>query len=173
MSSKYPNKKHQILDTLLIKTSNKDINTKFSGYLSWGKRISFMTSGMTRLSMSPVRNPQCPPSTPLLDTLPIEISTRNFQGIFLWVKKHHSWHQEQPCPPYLWFGTLTVLQVAPFLTQPSWHTSNNVINMKISGYLPCSLPRSSINCLVFGPKAKLMGWRPTKQPSAGARMRGA
>ena len=36
--------------------------------------------------MSRVRNPQCPPSTPLLDTLLSEISTRNFQGIFLGVK---------------------------------------------------------------------------------------
>ena len=61
---------------------------KFSGYLPWGKKTWFMTSGMTLPSMSPVRNPQRPPSTPLLDPtipdiLPIEISTRNFQGIFL------------------------------------------------------------------------------------------
>ena len=45
-----------------------------------------MTSGMTLSSMSPVRNPQHPPSTPLLDlpllgTLLIEISTQNFQGM--------------------------------------------------------------------------------------------
>ena len=46
-----------------------------------------MTSGMTLSSISPVRNPQCPPSIPLLDppplpdTLPIDISTRNFQLI--------------------------------------------------------------------------------------------
>ena len=42
-------------------------NTKFSGYLSWGKKTSFMMSGMAMSSMSLVRNPQCPPSTPLLD----------------------------------------------------------------------------------------------------------
>ena len=49
-------------------TSNKDINMKFSGYLHWGTKTSFMTSGMTMSSMSPIRNPQCHPSTPLLDT---------------------------------------------------------------------------------------------------------
>ena len=49
-----------------------------------------MTSGMTMSSKSPVRNPQRPSSTPfltpLLDTLLIEISKRNFQGIVLGVK---------------------------------------------------------------------------------------
>ena len=80
---------------------------------------------------------QVPPFlTPLLDTLLIEISTRNFQGILLGVKKHNSWRQEQPCPPCLRSGTLNVLQVPPFLTPPSWHTSNWDINTKFSGYLP-------------------------------------
>ena len=37
-------------------SSNWDINTKFSGYLPWGKKTSFMTLGMTKSSMSPVRN---------------------------------------------------------------------------------------------------------------------
>ena len=73
-------------------TSNWDIKTKLSGYLPWGKIRSFMTSRMTISSKYPVRNPQCPTSTPmkdppLLDTLIIKISTRNFQGIFLGVKQ--------------------------------------------------------------------------------------
>ena len=75
-----------LLDPPSWHTSNCDINTKFSGYLPWGKRTSEMTSGMTLSSMSQVRNPQHPPSTPLLDlpllgTLLIEISTQNFQGM--------------------------------------------------------------------------------------------
>ena len=176
---------------LYISAKNKDNDTKPSGYDPWGPPRSSMVSRMTLSSKSPVRNPQCPPSTPLLDprlpdtlpikiwarnfqgiflgikniihdvrndpvlhvpvrnpqcppstplldpplpdTLPIEISTRNFQGIFLGVKKHHSWHQEWPCPPCVWSGTLTVLQVPPFLTPHSWHISNNDISMKISG----------------------------------------
>ena len=75
-------------------TSNWDINTKFSGYLLWGKKTWFMTSGMTLYIISLVRNPQCPPSTPLLEP-------------------------------------------------PSWHTSNWYISTKFSGYLLCSLPKSS------------------------------
>ena len=62
---------------------------------------------------------------PILDTLLIKISTRNFQGIFLRVKKHHPWHQGWPCPPSLQSGTLNVLQVPPLLTPHSWHTSNS------------------------------------------------
>ena len=130
-SSKYPPSWHPLPSWHI---SNWDINTKFSGYLPWGKKhhswhqewpcppclwsgtsqrppstplldtlligifrvssmgwkASFMTSGMTMSSMSPVRNPQRPPSTPfltsLLDKLLNEISTQNFQGIFLGVK---------------------------------------------------------------------------------------
>ena len=48
-------------------TSNKDIDTKLSEYLPEGQTRSFMTSRMTLSSKSPVRNPQCPPSPPLLD----------------------------------------------------------------------------------------------------------
>ena len=44
-------------------TSNKDITTKLSGYLSWGQTRSSMTSRMTLSSRSPVRNHHCPPST--------------------------------------------------------------------------------------------------------------
>ena len=164
-----------LLDPPIWHTSNWDINIKFSGYLPWGKRTSFMTSGITLSSMSLVRNHQCPPSTPFLtplpdtpptqistwkfqctfirvknilldvrsdpvihvsgqepsmsskyppswsplpDTLPIEISTQNFQGIFLGVEKHQEWHQVWPYHPGLKSGTLNVLQVPCILTSP-------------------------------------------------------
>ena len=48
-------------------SSNWDINTKFSGYLPCCEKTSFMISGMTLSSIFPVRIPQRPPSTPLLD----------------------------------------------------------------------------------------------------------
>ena len=69
-------------------TYNWDINTKFSGYVPGDKKTSFLTTEMTMSSMGLVRNPQHPPSTPLLDPplpdpLLIEISTQIFQGIFL------------------------------------------------------------------------------------------
>ena len=73
---------------------------------------------------------------PLLDTLPIKISTQNFHDIFLGVKKGHPWHQVWPCPPNLLSGTFNVLQVPTFLTPPSWYTSNKDINTKLSRYLP-------------------------------------
>ena len=94
-----------------------------------------MKSRITPSSILQVMNPQYPPSNPLLDTLPIEISTPNFQGMFLRVKEHHSWRQEWPCHPCLRSGTLNVLQVPPFLTPPSWPSSNWDINMKFSGYV--------------------------------------
>ena len=72
----------------------------------------------------------------LYSALLIEISTQNFQVIFLGVKEHHSWRQEWPCHQCLQSGTLNVLQVPPFLTPPSWHTSNWDIHTKFSGYLP-------------------------------------
>ena len=149
-----------------ISAENKDNDTKLSGYVPWGLPSTSIMSWMTLSSKSPVRNPQRPPSTPLLDpplpdTLLIKISTRNFQGIFLRVKKHHPWHHGWPFPPSLWSGTLNVLQVPPFLTPHSWHTSNKDINTKLSGYLPWGLPRSSMNYKVIGPKAQVMGRRPT------------
>ena len=48
-------------------TSNWDINTKFSGYLPWGKKTSFMTSGMTLSSKSLVRKPQGSPRASMND----------------------------------------------------------------------------------------------------------
>ena len=76
---------------IYISFKNKDNDTIPSGYDSWGPPRSSIVSRMTLSSKSPVRNPQGPPSTPLLDpplpdTLPKKISTQNFQGIFLGVK---------------------------------------------------------------------------------------
>ena len=78
-----------LLDPPSWHTSNWDINTKFSGFLPRGKKTSFMTSGMTRSSMSPVRNPQHPPSTPLIEPPPSwhtsnkDINTK-FSGFLSW-----------------------------------------------------------------------------------------
>ena len=52
-----------------ISAKKKDNDMKLSGYDCWGLTRSSMTSWLTLSSMSPVRNPQCPPSTPLLDPL--------------------------------------------------------------------------------------------------------
>ena len=142
-----------------ISAKNKDIDTKLSGYDPWSLPSTSMTSRMTLSSNSPVRNPQRPPRKrpPILDTLLIKISTRNFQGIFLRVDQGHPWCQEWPCPPSLWSGTLNVLQVPQFLIPPSWHTSCKDINTKISGYLPWGLPRKSMNYKVIGLKAQVTG----------------
>ena len=61
-----------------ISAKNKDNDTKLSGYDPWGLPRSSMLSRMTLSSECPIRNPQHPKSTPLLDILLIEISTRNF-----------------------------------------------------------------------------------------------
>ena len=88
-------------------------------------------------SQEPSMSSKYPPSwPPIPDTLPIEISTPNFQGMLLMVKEHHSWHQKWPSDPCLRSGTFNVSKVPPFLTPPSWHTSNWDINTKFSGYLP-------------------------------------
>ena len=102
-------------------TSDWAINTKLSGYLPWGKKnIIHDVRNNHVLHVSgqeaSTSSKYLPTWLPLLDTLLIEMSTQNFQGIFLGVKKHHSWRQEQPCPPCLWSETLNVLQVPPFLT---------------------------------------------------------
>ena len=51
---------------LYISTKDRDNDTKSSGYDPWGPKRSSMMSKMTLSSKSRVRNPQCPPSTPLL-----------------------------------------------------------------------------------------------------------
>ena len=129
-----------LLDPPSWHTSDWDINTKFSGYLPWGKKHHSWLHGWL-----------CPPCvrsgtlnilqvttflTPLLDTLLIEIMTLHFLGMFLRVKEHHSWRQVLPCHPCLRSGTLNILQVPPWRTPHSWHTSNSDIDRKFSGYLP-------------------------------------
>ena len=50
-----------------ISAKNKDNEMKVSGYDPWGLPRSSMLSRMTLSSKSSIRNPQRPPSTPLLD----------------------------------------------------------------------------------------------------------
>ena len=52
-----------------ISAQNKDNDTKLSGCDHQGLPRSSMMSRMTLSSMSPVRKPQHPPSTPILDPL--------------------------------------------------------------------------------------------------------
>ena len=87
-----PSKWMSWTSNIYISAKNKDKDTKPSGYDPWGPPRSSMVSRMTLSSKSHVRNPptssKCPPSRPHLpDRLPIEISSQNFQGIFLGVKK--------------------------------------------------------------------------------------
>ena len=95
-------------------------------------------SEMTMSSMSPVRNPQRPPSTPLLDpplldTLLIKISTLIFQDIFLGVKNIiHDVRNDH---------VLHVSAQKPSMSSkypPSWHISKWDMNTTFSGYLPWS-----------------------------------
>ena len=48
-------------------TEHEDNNMKLSRYDPWGQIRSSMTSRMTLSSKCPVKNPQCPPSTPKKD----------------------------------------------------------------------------------------------------------
>ena len=150
------------------------------------RSTNYIRNGEVSLSsMFPIRIPQCPPFHPRSWL----IYCPNFtQCQDYWVKlgqyiSQHSiylsgsriwstWYQGWLCHPSLWSGTLNVLKVPSFLTPLSWHTSNWDISMKFSGYLPWSLSNSSIDCMVIGQKAQVMGQRPTKQPSARARMKG-
>ena len=56
---------------------NKDIDTQLSAYDPWGLPSTFCMSRMTLSSTPPLRNPQHPPSIPILDT-PI-LETKNFR----------------------------------------------------------------------------------------------
>ena len=109
---------------------------------------------------------------PLPDTLLSEISTQNFHGIFHRVKTSFMISGMTLSSMFL-IRNPHCLPSTPFLIPPSWHTSNYDINMKISGYLPWGISRSSINCMGIGLKDQVLGWRSTHQPSAGARIRGA
>ena len=126
-----------LLDTLLIEISTQNFQGIFLGVK---KNIIHDVRNDPVIHVSgkePSTSSKYPPSwSPPPDTLPIEISTWDFQSMFLRVIEHHSWHQEWPCQPCLRAGTLNVCQVPPFLTPPSWHTSNWDINTKFSGYIP-------------------------------------
>ena len=50
---------------LYISAKNKEMYTKLSGYDPGGLQRTLETSMMILSSKSPVRNPQCPPSTPM------------------------------------------------------------------------------------------------------------
>ena len=93
MSTKYI---HNVKDDPVLQVSGQELSTSSKYLHSW---------------------------PPILDTLLIQISTQNFQGIFVRVKQDHPWHQGWPCPPNLWSGTLNVLQVPPFMT-PILDTQN-------------------------------------------------
>ena len=74
--------------------------------------------------MSPIRNPQCPQSTPFLtplpDTLLIKISIQNFRGIFLRVKKNIIYEiKDDPVLQVSRQEAPNVIKVPPFLTPPS------------------------------------------------------
>ena len=79
----------------------------------------------------------CVPFFQTLIILPkVKIMPQNFQHMMLGVYPVHQERHGWPCHPGLRSGTFNVLQVTPFLTPPSWHTSNWDINTKFSGYLP-------------------------------------
>ena len=80
----------------------------------------------------------------LITQTKIKILTQNFQNMILGVYQVHPYGQVWPCPPSLRSGTLNFLQVPPFLTPHSWHTSNKDINTKLSGYLSLGQTRSSM-----------------------------
>ena len=105
-----------IPDTLIIKISTLN----FQGFFIRVKNIFHDIKDDPVFHVpdqEPSMSSKYPPSRPSLpDTLLIKISTQNFQGIFLWVKKHVPWHQGWPCPPCLWSKTLKVLQIPPSLT---------------------------------------------------------
>ena len=117
MSSKYPPSWLPLPDTLPIKIESQN----FQGIFLWVKKNIIHDIRNDHVlqvsSQEPSMSSKSPPSwPPLPDTLPIEISAPNFQGNFLWVKKHHSWCKGSPCHPYLRSGTLNILKVPPFLT---------------------------------------------------------
>ena len=152
------------------------MGTKFSGYLPLGKKTSFVMSGMTMSSMSLIRNSQCPPSTPLLDppswqTFNGHINTK-FSGYLPWGKKSSFMTSGIPKSSMSLVRNPQGPPSTPLLDPPSWHTSNWDISTKCFCYLPWSRPKSSIDCMVIGPKAQVMGQRPKQQPSTVARIKG-
>ena len=127
MSSKYPPSWPPIPDTLLIKISTWNVQGIFLRVKQdhiWHQRSpcpQHLWSGILIVLQIP------PFFTPLPDTLIINISTHNFQGIFLRVKQDHMWHQRWPCPPSLWSGTHM-----SFMYPPSWAPIPDTLLIKIS-----------------------------------------
>ena len=64
--------------------------------LGSSKYIHTFMDRMTPSTKYPVRNPQCPPSSPLLGPpiLLLHVLSQNVQGIFRRVKQDNLWHQE-------------------------------------------------------------------------------
>ena len=97
-----------------------------------------------------IRNPQFPSSTiflpPIPDTLLIKISTRNFQGVFLRVKKNNPWYQGWSCPHVSDQETSAFSKYPPFLIPHSWHIYNKDINTNLS-----KLPWGRVLCAGLGP----------------------
>ena len=62
---------HDVFVTMVthpyISAKNQDNDTKFSGYDPWGLPSTSIRTRMIMSSKSLVRNPQGPPSTPILD----------------------------------------------------------------------------------------------------------
>ena len=136
MSSKYPPSWHPLPDTPPIEISAWNFQGMFlrlkehhSWHQEWPSHPCLWSETLNVIQVHPFL-------TPLPDTLLIVISTQNFQGIFLGIKEHQKWHWEWPYHPCIWSGTPNVLQVPPFLTPPTWHTSNWDISTKFSWYLP-------------------------------------
>ena len=50
-----------------ISADNEDNTSKLPGYDPWDLQTTSIMSRMTLSSKSPIRQPQCPPSTPFLD----------------------------------------------------------------------------------------------------------
>ena len=163
MSSKYSPSWKPLPDTLLIEISTGN----FQGLLLRVKNnIHDIKKGRHPCLQSGSLNiRQVPPFIPSLpNTLLIEISTQNFQGIFHGVRKHHSWCHGWPCPPCLRSGMFNILQLPSFLT-PLLDT------LQISGYLPWGLQISSRNFIVIGPKSHVIEQRHITQKFEGLHMK--
>ena len=123
-SSKHSHEGPHILDTLLMQILTQNYQGTFLGVnkvihdIKDDPVIQVSCQEPSMFSKYPQEGP------PILDTLLIKISTRNFKGIFLWVKQNHPWHQGWPCPPSILSGTIIVLQVPSLRKEGSWHTTN-------------------------------------------------
>ena len=128
----------------------------------------------------------------LPDTLIIKISTWNFQVYICREKQHNSRHLGWLGSPCLQSGTQNVLQVPPswplftdtlLIKKSVWNfqsisyrvKKSSILSSKTMSFISLTMNHKcpSINLMIIGLKAKVMGQRDTQQPSRGARMRGA